>query len=144
MHCSEIFENLHAPYWIQRFLVSLIGATELHNDFQSDVIATRLNGQVTFWQPGKHSLRRVAFCGGWVNGAVERSSKGRSGMQESGAGKFWIQQEYDPEYTPSRDISPKRAALNKCPHSSDTCLLEANKGNNIMKNKQTHKKMHMQ
>ena len=130
---------------MHRFLVSLIGATELHNDSRSDAIAPRPNDQVTFWQPGKQSFRRVAFCGGWVNGAVERSSKGTSGMKESGAGKFWIRQEYDPEYTPSRDISPKRAALNKCPHSSDRCLSEANKGNNIMKsNTQKHKRMQMQ
>jgi hypothetical protein len=54
-------------------------------------------------------------------GASHKSAKGRTGMKEHGAGKFWVRKEYDPEYTPQRDISPKRAALLKTPHPSDRC-----------------------
>ena len=54
-------------------------------------------------------------------GSCAKEHKSKGGMKESGAGKFWVRTEYDPEYTPKRDISPKRAALDKCPHASDRC-----------------------
>jgi hypothetical protein len=54
-------------------------------------------------------------------GAVDRDSKSRAGMKPSGAGKYWVPKEYDPDYTPSRDISPKRAYLDKHGHPSDRC-----------------------
>ena len=34
-------------------------------------------------------------------------------MKESRAGRDWVRQEWDPEYTRSRDLSPKRIILNK-------------------------------
>ena len=40
------------------------------------------------------------------------------GMKESHAGRSWVAKEYDPEYTPKRDISPKKAVLKKFPHIS--------------------------
>ena len=52
-------------------------------------------------------------------GAVDRDSKTRAGMKPSGAGKYWVRKEYDPDYTPPRDISPKRAHLDKHSHPSD-------------------------
>lgn len=61
---------------------------------------------------------RVAWRG---YGSVEKDKKGKAGMKESGTGRYWIPKDYDPEYTPQRDLTPKRAALDKCPHASDRC-----------------------
>ena len=61
---------------------------------------------------------RVAWKG-W--GSKQKTSKGRSTMRESGAGRLWIPQEYDPEYTPKRDVTPTRARRDKVPHASDRC-----------------------
>jgi hypothetical protein len=52
-------------------------------------------------------------------GSVSRATKAKSGMKESGMNR--IRKEYDPEYTPARDVSPKRACLNKWGHPSDRC-----------------------
>ena len=40
-------------------------------------------------------------------------------MKPSGAGQYWAREEYDPEYTTSRDVSPKRSGLQKHKHVSD-------------------------
>ena len=61
---------------------------------------------------------RVKWCG---YGARELAGRKKKGMKESGAGRHWIRQPYDPEYTPSRDVSPRRQALKKRPHPSDRC-----------------------
>ena len=42
-------------------------------------------------------------------------------MKVSGAGRDWVRKEYDPEYTASRDKSPKRAYLDRVTHMSDRC-----------------------
>ena len=42
-------------------------------------------------------------------------------MKESGAGRHWIRQPYDPEYVPDREKSPKRAYLDKVSHAFDRC-----------------------
>ncbi len=53
-------------------------------------------------------------------GSVSREKKTVSkGMKPSGAGREWIRQDWDPEYTPSGDITPKRAFLTKHEHISD-------------------------
>lgn len=51
--------------------------------------------------------------------AVHADHHGGGGMKPSRAGRDWVRKEYDPEYTPARDISPKRACLNKFSHISD-------------------------
>ena len=52
-------------------------------------------------------------------GSVVREQRQRKGMKPRQAGRDWVRKEYDPEYTPTRDISPKRAVLNKFNHISD-------------------------
>ena len=47
-------------------------------------------------------------------------------MKPSGVGRRWIRQPWDPEYTPSRDISPTRAVLNKKDHMSDRAVVSLN------------------
>ena len=42
-------------------------------------------------------------------------------MKDSGACRDWVRKEYDPEYTSSRDLSPKRSCLNRVSHASDRC-----------------------
>ena len=54
-------------------------------------------------------------------GAKTTDKKGKTGMTESGAGRHWIRQPYDPEYVPARERSPKRAYLDKVSHASDRC-----------------------
>ena len=59
---------------------------------------------------------RVAWEG---FGSLNKDASKRKGMKPSGAGHDWVRKEYDPEYTPARDVSPKRAVLNKFGHVSD-------------------------
>ena len=51
------------------------------------------------------------------NAANGESKSG--GMKGTMGGRQWAPQHYDPEYTPGRDVSPKRAILNKKGHLSD-------------------------
>lgn len=67
----------------------------------------------------RQANRNRVLWRGW--GSVKKVHKTKAGMKESGVGKQWVRKEYDPEYTPKRDISPKRAALQKTPHASDRC-----------------------
>jgi hypothetical protein len=61
---------------------------------------------------------RVAWKG---LGAKAVQPKCSGGMKQSGTGKYWLRQPYDPEYTPERDKSPKRKYLDKVRHPSDRC-----------------------
>ena len=56
-------------------------------------------------------------------GAKETGQKKTTGMKESGAGKYWVRQPYDPEYTSERERSPKRKFLDKVQHPSDRCKI---------------------
>ena len=48
-----------------------------------------------------------------------KAAKAGAGMKPSGVGKKWVRQPWDPEYTPKRDVSPKRACLDKKSHISN-------------------------
>jgi hypothetical protein len=56
-------------------------------------------------------------------GAQDHNKKSKSGMKESGTGKYWVRQHYDPEYAPERDRSPKRVYLDTHGHPSDRCKI---------------------
>ena len=43
-------------------------------------------------------------------GSTARSHKGTSGMKESGTGRYWVRQHYDPDYVPEREIVPRRGS----------------------------------
>ena len=59
---------------------------------------------------------------GWAGyNAKKHIDKGRTGMKDSHAGQDWVRKEFDPGYTPARDLSPKRMKLNKLSHASDRC-----------------------
>ena len=47
-------------------------------------------------------------------------------MKSSGAGRQWVRQPWDPEYTPQRDISPTRQILDKKHHMSERAVVSLN------------------
>jgi len=60
------------------------------------------------------------------HGAKIKDHKRTSCLKPSGAGRDWVRQPWDPEYTPSGDITPKRAYLNKRNHMSDRATVLLN------------------
>ena len=71
-----------------------------------------------------HAAKRMANRNRvtWTGyGAGDKKAKKKGGMKESGCGRFWVRKEYDPEYTPKRDVSPQKACIQAKPHVSDRC-----------------------
>ena len=63
---------------------------------------------------------RVKWQGFRAKASVSKTA-GSKDSGQSGIGRYWVRQAYDPEYTSEREKSPKRKVLDKVHHVSDRC-----------------------